>query len=96
MSGRALPWVLGAALFVSALGVIFTIHYSRLLFIELQGLQQTRDELNSEWGRLQLEQGAHARHGRVERLARNELGMEMPAHNEIIMVRPERLTGVSP
>ena len=62
--------VLALAVFGSALGVVYSQHRARALFIELQRLEATQAELDTEWGRLELEQSTWATHGRIERLAR--------------------------
>ncbi len=72
----------------SALGVAYTTHQGRKLFVELQALQATRDELNIEWGRLLLEQSTLATPPLVERIARRELGMHAPLPEQIRVVRP--------
>ncbi|HKK06105.1 MAG TPA: cell division protein FtsL [Gammaproteobacteria bacterium] len=79
---------LAAAVFVSAIAVVYAKHESRKLFVELQGLQQKRDAMNVEWGQLQLEQSTWATHGRIERVARNKLGMVVPAHENVVIVKP--------
>jgi cell division protein FtsL len=80
--------LLAALVLGSALGVVHAKHESRKLFIELQALYAERDEMNVEWGRLQLEQGTWATHGRIERLAATRLEMRMPRPEDIILVRP--------
>ena len=71
----------------SALLVVYSQHESRALFAELQELNRERDALDAEWGMLRLEQGAWATHGRVERLAREELDMVMPGRDDVIILR---------
>ncbi len=73
--------------FVSALLVVDSRHQSRKLFIEIQGLQKTRDAMNEEWGRLQLEQGTWATPSRIEEVARNKLEMISPEPQDIVQVR---------
>lgn len=70
----------------SAIGVIYSKHRSRRLFVQLQELQRARDQLNIEWGRLQLEQGALATGGRVERIARERLDMKMPSQGDVVIL----------
>ncbi|MDN5869803.1 MAG: cell division protein FtsL [Nitrococcus sp.] len=70
----------------SGVGVIYSKHKSRRLFVELQALQRERDQLNIEWGRLQLEQGAWATHGRIERIARERLEMRMPTQSDVVIL----------
>lgn len=87
MTGRMLTVsVLALAVTASAVAVIYGEHRARLAFVELQSLQQERDRLDVKWGRLRLEQGAWETHGRVERLAREELGMRMPQRGEMKIV----------
>ncbi len=40
-------------IFLSALQVVIARHETRRLFVELQELERTGDQLNEEWGRLQ-------------------------------------------
>jgi len=79
--------VLVLAVLVSALGVIYAKHEGRKLFVQLQALEKARDQMNVEWGQLQLEQGTWATHSRVERVARKRLGMEMPAPQSVVIIR---------
>jgi cell division protein FtsL len=86
--GRVMIVVLALLLFASSLGVVFSTHQARRLFVELQGLQKVRDELNTQWGRLQLEQSTWATHGRIEKIANNKLEMEIPPPGAVVIVRP--------
>ena len=74
--------------FVSALGVIYSKHQSRKRFVELTQLQQYRDELNTHWGRLQLEQSTSATYGHIEKIARTKLQMVIPKHDEVVRISP--------
>ena len=77
-----------AGVIASGVGVVYARHQSRALFVQLQTLLKERDALNIEWGQLQLEQSTLATHGRIERLASERLDMQVPAHDEIILVKP--------
>jgi cell division protein FtsL len=81
----ALLWV---AVLASSLGVIYAKHEARSRFSELQQLTHERDDLDIEWGQLQLEQSTWATHGRVERLARDDLRMVIPQANDLRIVQP--------
>jgi cell division protein FtsL len=83
--GMTLLW---AGLFASALGVVWSIHETRTLFIELQGLHADRDRLDIEWSQLKIEQSAWATHGRVEQTARTGLNMVIPTPQEVQLVQP--------
>lgn len=85
---RVAVLVLGIVSFGSALAVVYSNHESRKLFIELQALQEIRDELDVEWGRMQLEQSTWATHGRIEATARDKLSMHLPAPENVRVVRP--------
>ena len=86
---RVLVALLLVGVVVSALGTVFAKHDSRKLFVQLQDLESARDEMNIEWGQLQLEQSTWATHGRIEKLARTRLKMLTPAADAVIIVRPQ-------
>ncbi len=76
---------LWAIVIIQALGVIYTKQSKRLLHAQLQGLYTMRDKLQVEWSRLLLEQGTWESDARVERVAREQLGMEMPHKVNVII-----------
>lgn len=84
MSRRIVPLTL--LLVVLAVTVVHLRHYSRSLFTELQQLKVERDALNTEWGKLLLEEGAWSQHRRIERTARTRLHMAMPGPEQMIIV----------
>jgi cell division protein FtsL len=86
LGGMALVILLLAVL-VSAIGVVWTRHESRVLFVELTRLQNQRDELNVEYGRLELEQATWAEPRRIDEEARSKLGMVTPRPQDIQLVR---------
>ena len=83
--GVLLP-MLVLAVVLSALGVVYAKHQSRKLFIALQSLEAARDEMNIEWGQLQLEQSTWAAHARIEKLAREKLAMRPPLPGQVIAI----------
>lgn len=70
----------------SALALVVSKHEARKLFAHSQQLQQRINALDAEWGQLQLEQSAWSGNGRIERKAREELSMIMPAPDDIVFV----------
>jgi len=50
-------------------------------------LQNQRDALNVEFGRLELEQATWAAPGRVEQIARSQLDMVNPAPAQVELIR---------
>jgi cell division protein FtsL len=71
---------------LSALAIVFTKHESRKLFVELEGLTTERDELNIEWGQLQIEQSTWAAHARIERVAVEEMSLIRPQSEDIFVI----------
>jgi len=71
----------------SALGVVWTRHESRVLFVQLTQLQNQRDDLNIEYGRLELEQATYAEPRRIDDEARQKLGMVDPRPQDIRLLR---------
>ena len=88
MSGRLLLVLLVVANVLSAIGVVYARHEHRQLFIRLTRLEKARDELNIEFGRLQLEQATWAETNRIEQVATERLGMSFPASAELLVARP--------
>ena len=71
---------------VSALALIKTKHEARKLFVELETLTDERDELNIEWGQLQIEQSTWATHARIEQVATDDLSLVRPESTEIYVI----------
>ena len=72
----------------SAITLVYSKHQSRKLFVELQELKHQVNELNTEWGQLQLEQSTWSGHGRIEQVARERLSMVMPNAEEVVFIKP--------
>ena len=71
---------------LSAMALIYTKHESRKLFVELETLTHERDELNIEWGQLQIEQSTWATHARIEQVANDDLALVRPQAAEIYVI----------
>jgi len=85
---RLLLIILLACTIASAIGVVFMRHRHRQLFVELSKLEHARDEINIEFGRLQLEQATLAQATRVDQEARGRLSMKFPEAADIVVIRP--------
>ena len=81
-----LTMVFSVVCVMSAIALIYTKHESRKLFVELEQLTTERDELNIEWGQLQIEQSTWATHARIERVASEELSLVRPKSTEIYII----------
>jgi len=88
VKARVLLSVLVLFVVCSALGVVYSKHQSRQLFVELTALQKQRDDMNVEWGQLQLEQSTWATHVRIENTASTRLQMKQLEYEKVVMVRP--------
>ena len=68
-----MKWVgfLSVIVIVSALFVVVVRHQNRLEFLDVRAEEKQRDQLNDEWGCLQLEKATRARHNRIEQAARD-------------------------
>lgn len=71
---------------LSAVALVYTKHESRKLFVELEGLTHERDDLNIEWGQLQIEQSTWAQHARIEKVATEDLSLVRPENTEIFVI----------
>ncbi len=80
--------VLWVAALGSAAGAIYSKHRARELFVTLERLNNKRDNLEVEWGQLQLEQSAWSTHAFVERVASTKLKMTTPPPKDIELVSP--------
>ncbi len=80
--------MLGAVLLITALAVIYSKYYSRLIFIEIQKQERELDQREVEWGQTQLELTTFAEQNRVELVAREKLKLAIPLHEKIIYIKP--------
>lgn len=86
--GLMLPLALALAVMVSALAVVRTKHENRALVNQAEKLRQEKEQLQSEWAQLQLEEATLGDHSRVERIAREQLGMIEPPDYVIVKDAP--------
>jgi cell division protein FtsL len=77
---------LAACVVASAIWIVDVEHRSRQLFIETENLNRDLDELQIEWGQLQIEQSTLGTHSRIEVLARQRLLLTEPSDNQLVVV----------
>ena len=70
-----------------ALSLVYTRVTTRSLYLQLQSLQQQRDDFNVEWGRLLLQEARYAEPRYIEKTARQKLGMIYPSREQISVIR---------
>jgi len=76
-----------ALLTVCALGLVTSQHKARKLFAELEREQARAKALDVEWGQLELETRTWALPSRIEKLARERLGMRAPDPRQVRILR---------
>lgn len=89
MSRGQVFWLscLVVAVILSGMSVVYSKFLSRSLFVELQQVRASKDHVDMEWGRLQLELATQGALGRVTRIANERLQMQVPAAEQIVVVK---------
>ena len=67
-----------AVLVVCALSLVTSRHQARRLFVELTRAQGEARAYDTEYGQLQLEQSTWGMPARIEKVAREQLRMQLP------------------
>ena len=78
---------LAAAILASGTLLAYARHEHRAQFQAMQRLIAERDELEVEWGALQLERAATVGYLRIDREARDRLGMREPERRDLVFLR---------
>lgn len=73
-------------LMFSALGLVNAQHKARKLYIELEQMDQDEKQYEQVYGQLQLEQSTWAMHSRIEKIATQQLQMQVPDAKRIQVV----------
>lgn len=88
-SVNALNALLLVAVVICALSVVTSQHKARKLYIELQKQKELAQQMDVEWGQLQLEQSTWATPVRVEKIAARQLQMQLPNSGQVRYIRVE-------
>ncbi|HSW13697.1 MAG TPA: cell division protein FtsL [Solimonas sp.] len=83
-----LPLMLSTAVVASSLAVIRTKHENRAMVNDLEKLRNEQTRLEMEWAQLQLEEATLSHNARVDRIAREQLGMTEPRDYVIVADPP--------
>jgi cell division protein FtsL len=75
-----------AVLVGCALSLVTSRHQSRKLFVELERQQAAARAFETEYGQLQLEQSTWAMPARTEKVAREQLKMQLPGPGRVEIV----------
>jgi cell division protein FtsL len=75
-----------AVLVICALSLVTSRHQARKLFVELEREQTKARGYETEFGQLQLEQSTWGTPVRVEKIAREQLRMQIPGPGRVELV----------
>lgn len=85
---RILFGLMLAAVIGSAIALVYARHQNRQLFYKLESMNAERNDLNLEWGRMQIQHSYLADPAQVESAATTRMGMKFPAPQEIVVIAP--------
>jgi len=86
-SGNGLNILLLVVVVMCASSVVTSQHKARKLYIELQKEKEYAQQMEIEWGQLQLEQSTWATPARVEKVATQQLKMQLPKKGQVRFVK---------
>jgi len=67
-------------------GYVFYQNETRKLFAATQKIEKQKLDINAEWARLQIEKSTLVANNRIEKVAREQLGMKMPDEEQILVI----------
>ena len=88
-NSNGLNVLLLVAVVLCALSVVTSQHKARKLYIELQKQKELAQQMDVEWGQLQLEQSTWATPARAEKIAARQLQMQLPREGQVQFIRVE-------
>ncbi|MFZ3018332.1 MAG: cell division protein FtsL [Gallionella sp.] len=86
-SANGLNVLLLMAVVMCALSVVSSQHKARKMYIDLQKEKELAQQMEVEWGQLQLELSTLATPGRVEKIAEQQLRMQLPTSGQVQFIR---------
>ena len=72
---------------MSALGIIYVTHDTRVLHAQYQNNLTEQDRLLMQHGQLLLERSTWMLQSRIERIAESQLGMIIPDNKSVVIIR---------
>ena len=88
MRGMILWGLLLFANLAVAVGVVYVKHSHQMMFRQVQEQREAYHHLQTDWGRLLIEQGTLAAYARVEREAAQRLRLRRPDPSRVDLLRP--------
>lgn len=75
---------------LASLGTVTAQHQARKSFIALQQEKKRAQQMEVEWGQLQLEQSTWATPARIEKIAAQHLQMQLPKSGQVKFIRADQ------
>lgn len=75
------------AVLFSGLLVIYIADLNRRLLIEIEASRTNQNQIHLEWGKFLLEQTTWSSQARIQNIALEELGMQTPQNNQVVMLK---------
>ncbi|MCF6318306.1 MAG: cell division protein FtsL [Proteobacteria bacterium] len=66
---------------------VYLQHKTRNKFVNLQELIEIEQNLNADWGRLQIEHSTLVNNSQIEAKAKQQIGMKLPQNKNILSIQ---------
>ncbi len=81
---------------LASLSIVTSQHQARKSFLALQQEKMHAQQMEVEWGQLQLEQSTWAAPARIEKIAAKHLQMQLPKNEQLQYIRAEQYANDPP
>jgi cell division protein FtsL len=96
ISGHKINALLALIVLLVSLSVVTAQHQARKSFLVLRQEKARAQQMEVEWGQLQLEQSTWAAPARIEKIAAQYLQMELPKSGQVKFIRAEQYANDPP
>lgn len=90
ISGHSINGLLLLIVILTSLSVVTSQHQARKSFLALQQEKERAQQMEVEWGQLQLEQSTWAAPARIEKIAAQHLQMLLPKTGQVKFIGAEQ------
>ena len=90
ISGHSINGLLLLIVILTSLSVVTSQHQARKAFLALQQEKERAQQMEVEWGQLQLEQSTWAAPARIEKIAAQHLQMQLPKIGQVKFIGAEQ------
>ena len=96
ISGRVINGFLLFIVILASLSAVTSQYQARKSFLALQQEKERAQQMEVEWGQLQLEQSTWAAPARIEKIAGQHLQMQRPKKEQLRFIRAEQYSNDPP